>query len=246
MDHWIEVGTVKRLNRYPVKSMQGQSILGTAVYWYGFDGDRRYAFVRSDNRSGFPWLTGRDVPEILRYAPNFVNPDDVINSAVVVRTPDGRTYPIHAPELQTELAAAYGQDVHLIKINRGAFDAQQLSLMSEATAAALSSATSMPVSTDRFRQNMVIETHTAVPFQEETWLDKVVIFGLQPDSVRVRINRRIQRCVMVTIDPETAVKSPTVLRTVAQERDNCVGVYASVEQIGVIRVGDVVRVKKEG
>ncbi|MCP5098917.1 MAG: MOSC domain-containing protein, partial [Chloroflexi bacterium] len=78
------------------------------------------------------------------------------------------------------------------------------------------------------------------------WLNRVVTFGTESDAVRVRINRRIQRCVMVTIDPETAVKSPAVLRTVAQKRDNCVGVYASVEQIGTIRVGDVVRVKKEG
>ncbi|MCP5098545.1 MAG: MOSC domain-containing protein, partial [Chloroflexi bacterium] len=215
MNDWIEVGTVKQLNRFPVKSMRGQSIDESHVYWYGFDGDRRYAFVRSEIRSGFPWLTGRDVPEIVQYTPTFVMPDDVVNSAVEVTTPNGRSIPIHAPELQAELAEAYGKAVHLIKINRGAFDAQQLSMMSVATGIALSDAVGMSVSADRFRQNIIIDTKSDTPFQEETWLNRVVTFGTESDAVRVRINRRIQRCVMVTIDPETAVKSPAVLRTVA-------------------------------
>ena len=63
------VGVVKQLNRFPVKSMQGESILESHVDWNGLDGDRRYAFVRSDILAGFPWLTGRQIPDVTNRGP---------------------------------------------------------------------------------------------------------------------------------------------------------------------------------
>lgn len=233
-----KVGTIKALYRYPVKSMRGQSITESHVYWYGLDGDRRYAFVRGDNQSGFPWLTGRQVSQLVQYAPQFTNLADVVNSPVLVQTPNGRTLPITSPDLRAELATAYGSDVYLIKIGRGAFDAQQLSLMSSATANALAMQLGDHVDAVRFRQNIIIDTVANTPFAEESWLDGTLTIGTEADSVRIRLNRRIQRCAMITIDPETAVRDPQILRHVTQQRDNCVGVYASVEQPGTIRVGD--------
>ncbi len=233
-----KVGTVHALNRFPVKSMRGQSIDETHVYWYGFDGDRRYAFVRGDIVSSFPWLTGRNVPQIVQYAPQFVNTADVNNSAVEVKTPNGRILPITSPELKAELAEAYGKDVNLIQIGRGTFDAQQLSVMSLATVTALEQMMGMDVGSGRFRQNILIETENNYAYEEEEWVDSILTFGNRADSARIRLNRRIQRCAMITIDPETAEKDPSILKTVAQQRDNCVGVYASAEKPGTIRVGD--------
>lgn len=233
-----QIGTVKELNRYPVKSMRGQKIEETHVYWYGFDGDRRYAFVRGDVNSSFPWLTGRNVAQLVQYTPSFTKPDDVNSSPVEVKTPNGRLLPITSPDLRQELADAYGNEIHLIQIGRGTFDAQQLSLMSLATANALNMLADDELGTDRFRQNIIIETNNNMAFEEEGWLDGVLTFGGGSDGARIRVNRRIQRCVMITIDPDTAVKDPTILKLVAQQRDNCVGVYASTEKPGMIRVGD--------
>lgn len=233
-----KIGTVKQLNIFPVKSMKGHAVQETAVYWYGFDGDRRYAFVREGITSNFPWLTGRQIPELVQYAPQFTNPADPNGSAVEVRTVNGRFLPIDSRELKRELAAAYGSDIRLIRLNRGTFDAQQLSVMSLATANALAELIGQDVGIDRFRQNIVIETESGEPYAEEDWLGGLLTFGNRPNSASVRLNRRIQRCVMINIDAETAVKSPNVLKTVAQQRDNCVGVYASTETIGTIQVGD--------
>jgi hypothetical protein len=44
--------------------------------------------------------------------------------------------------------------------------------------------------------------------------------------------------VIVNLDPEHAVQNPAVLREIATNRDNCVGLYASVERPGPLRVGD--------
>ncbi|MFO7680583.1 MAG: MOSC domain-containing protein [Chloroflexota bacterium] len=235
-DKLEEVGVVKALYRYPVKSMRGEALAAAQVYWHGLDGDRRYAFVRGDVRSSFPWLSGRQIPQMLTYTPQFADPDDVVNSAVTVLTPNGRSLSITSPELLAELAALYGGPVSLIHIGRGVFDSMPLSVMSTATAAALDA------DFRRFRQNIVIETGSGRPFAEEGWLDKTLTFG---GKTRIRLNRRIQRCVMVNVDPETAVKDPAILKTIAETRDNCVGVHASTEAPGRIAVGDVVWLGRE-
>jgi hypothetical protein len=44
--------------------------------------------------------------------------------------------------------------------------------------------------------------------------------------------------VIVNIDPSTLERSPSVLRTLAQERSACIGVYGSCVAPGVVAVGD--------
>ena len=245
IEEFIEVGVVKELYRFPVKSMRGEMLEEAYAYWHGLDGDRRYAFVRSDNRSGFPWLTGRELPQLLQFTPRYTQPDDVAESPVEVTLPDGRILPIDAPELNQQLAEAYGKPVNLIKIGRGAFDSQVISVMSTATVAALGEAIGTAVggkiSPLRFRQNIIIEPFDEQPFVEERWLDSSLVFGNQADGLRLRLNRRIQRCVMINIDPETSDKEPALLKTVAQTRQNCAGVFGSTERPGNIRLGDVVK-----
>ena len=56
--------------------------------------------------------------------------------------------------------------------------------------------------------------------------------------MRVRVDQRDQRCVMVNVDPDTTERDPRVLRTIAQERDTCLGVYGTIVEPGRIAVGD--------
>ena len=68
------VGRVVALRRYPVKSMAAEELDGAEVSWHGLAGDRRWAFVRDGQvRSGFPWLTMRERPEMARYRPFIPN-----------------------------------------------------------------------------------------------------------------------------------------------------------------------------
>src|SRR5260370_1583089 len=65
------LGVIRQLARYPVKSMQGEALPSAALTLQGFAEDRRYAFVQATSRSSFPWLTARELPELLHY-PTFV------------------------------------------------------------------------------------------------------------------------------------------------------------------------------
>jgi hypothetical protein len=58
----IEIGHVDAILRYPVKSMGGERLEAAKLGWHGLGGDRRLAFRRMDDRSGFPWLTASKLP----------------------------------------------------------------------------------------------------------------------------------------------------------------------------------------
>ena len=61
------LGVIRQLARYPVKSMQGEAVASLPLTLQGFEEDRRYAFVQAASRSAFPWLTARELPELLHY-----------------------------------------------------------------------------------------------------------------------------------------------------------------------------------
>jgi uncharacterized protein YcbX len=53
----IELGHVEAILLYPVKTMGGERLEVANLGWHGLDGDRRLAFRRMDDRSGFPTVT---------------------------------------------------------------------------------------------------------------------------------------------------------------------------------------------
>lgn len=83
------LGTVKAIYRYPVKSIGGETLASVTLRWSGIDGDRQYAFYRAANRSRFPWLTGREVADLLTYSASYLEPENPRHSAVRVSTPEG-------------------------------------------------------------------------------------------------------------------------------------------------------------
>lgn len=227
------IGTVAALWRYPVKSMRGESIDAAQLTWNGLDGDRRHAFVRAGDRSRFPWLTGRQLSGLLRYAPYYADPTNLRKSPVHVRLPEGGELPIASPDLHRRLETEFSGPLGLIQIGRGIFDSLPVSVMTTTTPARLEA------EPRRFRANIVID---AGPLEESGWLDSMLCFG--ETGPRLRVNKRIDRCSMITIDPESAERDPAVLRRVVEQAENCVGVYASAESLGRIAVGDPVRLQR--
>lgn len=225
------VGRVASLFRYPVKSMAAEPLEAVEVSWQGFDGDRRWAFVRAGQaRNGFPWFTLRQHPGLYGYRP-------VVGGPVVVRTPSGDRYEVDDPALAAELGAAAGP-VFAQKLDRGTFDSAPLSLLGAPTADAVGARVGIPVDPLRFRPNIVVDTLSGTPFAEDAWVGGTVSVG----PVRVHVQQRDRRCMVINIDPQTGERDPAVLRGVAQLNDVTCGVYASVLVPGTISVGDPVEV----
>src|SRR6516164_11250706 len=147
------VGRVARLWRYPVKSMAAEALDGVEVSWAGLSGDRRWAFIRAGQvRSGFPWLTIREKPELAHYRPRFAEPDRPDASPTQVRTPLGGDLDVADPALAAEL----GPGVRVIKQDRGVFDTMPLSLLSTQTLAGLGRLAGVSLAAGRFRPNLLV------------------------------------------------------------------------------------------
>jgi uncharacterized protein YcbX len=182
--------------------MRGESLPEAEIHWYGIEGDRRHAFVKMGNPSGFPWLTGRDMPEMLLYIPRFADPAHVKESAVVVTTPSGGELPLDSPYLLADLTQRWGSPIHLMHLKKGCHDAMPLSFLSTATAEALGQEAGLPLDPRRFRPNVLVELASGRAFGEDDWLGSAIQIG-EGETARVRIDRRNQRCVMTNIDPDT-------------------------------------------
>ena len=228
------VGQVVELNRYPVKSMAADPVTAVEVDWQGIEGDRQYAFFRSDDPSRFPWLTARELPELLRYAPRFRDPDDARMSPVDVLCPDGQWRDLADPELAARFSASVGHAVRLLQLGRGTHDAMPVSIVTTATHRALDARHGAPVDPKRFRWNIVVESDLS----DRDWAGRRIGFGGWKDSAELLATDGIPRCAMITIDPETGERDPTIMRTVAQAFDNQFGLYATASRQGRIRLGD--------
>jgi uncharacterized protein YcbX len=225
------LGRVVALWRYPVKSMAAEALAEVEVSWYGLAGDRRWAFIRDGMvRSGFPWLTLRQRPDMCHYRPSYVEPDRPDASPTMVRTPAGNEFDVVDSVLATEL----GDGVRVIKQDRGIFDTMPLSVITTQAVAGLGALTGSGLDVLRFRPNLLIEAASEETFPEDAWVGCVLRIG----GLRMRVDGRDKRCVVVNVDPVTTRRDPAVLRAIASEHEVCLGVYGSTVQPGRVAVGD--------
>src|SRR5215831_3244196 len=83
------IGRVCEIVRYPVKSMAGTTTDSAFLGWHGLAGDRRFAFRRLGDQSGFPWLTASRLPELVLYHPFGLDESTGEPLPTHVRTPVG-------------------------------------------------------------------------------------------------------------------------------------------------------------
>ena len=256
------VGTVESLWRYPVKSMRGEELDEMFAGYAGVYGDRIFAFTSSASPKGFPFFTGRDQRQMLRYRPRFrhldkaarptnlteaeslasgvtplyADPDDLI---VDVETPDGKTLAIDDPAL-IEMLREEIDDKHqltLIRSERALTDCRPLSIFGVQSAKKLGEETGVAVDKRRFRANVYLDLTSTDGFAENEFVGRSLRIG---SKVIVSVLERDPRCMMITLDPDTAEKTPAILKQVAQAHEGMAGVYGAVLVEGVIRKGDAV------
>ncbi len=218
--------------------MKGMSVDSADLHWYGLDGDRRFAFIRSDNASDFPWLTGRQIPEIVTWQPEFTDPSNRRTSSVNVTLPSGITLAVESEDLLEHVGSLHNGPVHRMQLNRGMFDAAPISIVSLTTVEHLSAVYGSPLDYRRFRINIIIDPIQKTPYVEDSWIGGSLTFGEGANSATITPVRPIKRCAMVNIEPDTAETDASVLKNVVKSRDNCIGVYASPRTIGKVCVGD--------
>jgi uncharacterized protein YcbX len=252
------IGTVESVWRYPVKSMRGEELDEMFAGYPGVYGDRVFAFASSLSPKGFPFFTGRDQRQMIRYRARFRNPEKAarpINLAeaessganpisanaselmIEVETPDGKTIAIDDPALIDNLRANIDgkHELKLLRSDKAMTDCRPLSIFAVQSAKKLGEETGVTVDKRRFRANVYLDLTNADGFAENQFVGKTLRIG---SKVIVSVLERDPRCMMITLDPDTAEKTPAILKQVAQAHEGMAGVYGAVLMEGMIRKGD--------
>ncbi|HEX6731269.1 MAG TPA: MOSC domain-containing protein [Pyrinomonadaceae bacterium] len=238
----MELGRISAIFRYPVKSMAGELLDVAKLSWHGIEGDRRFAFRRLTDKSGFPWLSASKLPQLLLYKPFRLdgNTDELPTH---VRTPNGKEHELRSDELREEISRGFGGEVELMNLKHGIFDAACISVITLATVHSIARESGRGVNLcdiRRFRPNVVIETDNTEPFEENSWVGRTLKFGGGNSGAPIGVTMKDERCVMVNLDPDTAEKDSEVMKAVVRMNENYAGVYGTVVRAGELRVGQVV------
>ena len=254
------IGTVESLWRYPVKSMRGEELDEMFVGYAGVYGDRLFAFESSASPKGFPFFTGREQRQMIRYRARFRHPDKAarpINVAeaeklspninpisakpadlmIDVETPDGKTFAIDDSKLIDHLRTGIdgNHELKLLRSDKALTDCRPLSIFAVQTARKLGEETGVTVDKRRFRANVYVDLNSGDGFAEDSFVGRSLRIG---PNVIVHVLDRDARCMMITLDPDSAEKSPAILKAVAQAHEGMAGVYGAVLVEGMVRKGD--------
>jgi uncharacterized protein YcbX len=233
----IVIGRVEAIFRYPVKSMAGERLDSAELGWHGIEGDRRLAFRRIDDRSGFPWLTASKLPDLLLFTPHRCEDGARGEVPMHVRTPDGAEMPIFGEELATEVGRRYGAPVQMMQLRHGIFDDATISVITLETVQEIGRLAGVRGDVRRFRPNVVVRLLRPGPFQEDEWLGRVLSFGEGDDGAVISVTMHDVRCSVVNLDPDSASPAPEVLKSVVRVNQNNAGIYGVVTRTGRLAVG---------
>jgi uncharacterized protein YcbX len=236
----VEIGHVEAIFRYPVKSMRGERLETAELGWHGVNGDRRLAFRRMGDHSGFPWLTASKLPELLLFAPYRSEAGVDGDLPTHARTPDGEEMPIFGEDLATEVGRRHGAPVQMMQMKHGIFDEASISVIASETVREIGRLAGQSPDLRRFRPNVVVRPLRSTPFQEDEWVGGVLSFGGGDDAPAITVTMRDVRCSMVNLDPDSARPAPEVLKAVVRANQNNAGIYGTVTRTGRLAVGQTV------
>ena len=152
-------------------------------------------------------------------------------------TPDGRVFAIDDPALIDDLRAGleHPHQITLLRSDRSLTDCAPLSVFSLQTVRQLAKESGTPIDKRQFRANIYLDLPDIAAFAEDKFVGRSLRLG---SKVVATITKRDGRCMMITLDPDTAEKSPAVLKTVAQAHEGKAGLYSAVLVEGIVRKGD--------
>ncbi len=240
--------------------MRGEELYEMFAGYAGVYGDRLFAFESSASPKGFPFFTGRDQRQMIRYHARFRNPAKAAQPTnweeaeklspnlnpisagaselmIDVETPDGKTFVIDDPGLIDHLRANIDpkHQLTLLRSDKAMTDCRPLSIFAVQTSKKLGEETGVAVDKRRFRANVYVDLTSSEGFAEDEFVGRSLRIG---SKVIVAVLQRDGRCMMITLDPDTAEKTPAILKTVAQAHEGKAGVYGAVLAEGMIRKGD--------
>ncbi|WP_256008948.1 MOSC domain-containing protein [Desertivirga xinjiangensis] len=232
---------VQDLYIYPVKSLAGISLPGAQALQKGFEFDRRWMLVDEDGK----FITQRTEHQLALIQTKITEAGIVIRHKHHMSE---LTIPFNIPLTRTLEASVWDDQIEAYHINEefddwftkqikkscrlifmpentirsvdprytvnnenvSFADAFPFLLISQASLNDLNSRLANPVPMNRFRPNIVISG--TEPFEEDIWNE------IQISDVRFKVAKPCARCVLTTVDQDTAIRNKEPLLTLSKYR----------------------------
>lgn len=220
--------------------MAGERLDEANLGWHGLDGDRRFAFRKTQDRSGFPWLSASKLPDLLRFTPVRREHGVPAEMPTHVRTPEGKELTVFGDELAAEVEFRHGAPVQMMEMRQGIFDEASVSVIAVDTIGEIARVAGITPDVRRFRPNILVRLLRPGPFQEDRWVGGVLSFGEAGQGPSMSVTAPDVRCSMVNLDPDSARSSPEVLKAAVRLNQNNAGVYGVGIRQGRVAVGQTV------
>jgi uncharacterized protein len=243
MTKTIQVGRVTETTVYPFKGMRGLSVDEILLKSVSVVGDRRFALTEIGSLQVPTLIDTIKYPGLLKYSPYFDDPSNLKSSAVMVRTPEGKEYSADSTELVEEISKVTGKTLAVITLGRGAYHSMPVSLLSLGSVKEMEKNIGTAIDVRRFRENVVIETVNGLPYEEDSWIGKLLSFGDTEDGAIIAVVKPDHRCATIDLDPETGEHNSSILKSVVKTHDKNLGVYCTIVKEGIIRMGDTIYVR---
>lgn len=254
---------IKKIVIYPIKSLAGISVESAEAKTEGFVNDRRMMLVDESGK----FVSQREIPQMVRLKTSFQDDKFVVSdgrSKVMISNHDissdietvsvwkskMKAYSINT-EYDQWFSEVLGRKLRLVRMGekskryRKLFkppfstyvsfaDGYPYLILGTASMAELNNRCSMKMNSDRFRANIIIESQ--IPHEEDDWSE------INLGTARFQNIKPCVRCIMTTIDQQTAVMSKEPLATLSQYRNKNNKILFGSNMVclteGIVTVGD--------
>jgi uncharacterized protein YcbX len=204
----MQLGTLRAIHRYPVKSLRGETLDSALITQSGIEGDRARALLVTEGHARVGKTYRGKENNQLHLA---IDPADA--QAL------GRIKNVATTIEESE---------------DGYFDDAPISILVDRWLDGLSAHLGSPVDYRAFRPNFYVEAAPAFNMQEDDLSGRELSLG----EVMLRVRYPIERCVTITYDQNDGTPDPRILRYVTQERSTWMGIYCDVLRAGTVRTLD--------
>ncbi len=264
--------TLSEIRIYPIKSLGGVKLQNSRLTERGLQWDRRWMLL--DEKGHFMTqrqIAGMSLLEVslhrghlevrhktknlppLQISKNIDNPAESIEAPIWEDTSSAF---LVNPEADSWFSEALNQNCRLVfmpdeskrtatgktsgRIQKVSFaDAYPILLAGQASLDDLNNKLEEPVPMNRFRPNLVFSG--GKPFEEDSW------HAFTINNIRFWAEKPCARCLVTTIDQQTAIKGKEPLATLAKYRNSdgkiMFGQNLMYEPGGIVKVGDQIKVE---
>lgn len=233
------IGKLIQINRYPVKSFAGETMNSVRLESYGLHGDRSHAFVDATKVGWSRYMTARQIPEMLSYKAELdSHRSDPELPQVKIISPDGRTFPWNEQllaDIQKLTDKKISMERHSLKSEgQLAVDDGSILIITDQSLLKMEKLWGKHLDSRRFRANFILALYDDVDLNEWDLIGKRLIIN----QAELSVQSLCERCSMITIDPDTLERDPTLLKKIHDKMNMTFGMYADVLQVGTVHVGD--------